>query len=84
MKSHNFNIQVTAKQCRGDVNKMIRQFIKKVKKHGIKEEILNRRYYKKPSVMKKEKRIKAARARMREQRKAERAEAKKQVKYDRK
>lgn len=84
MKSCNFNIQVTAKQCRGDVNKMIRRFIKKVKKEGIKEEIKNRRYHKKPSVKKKEKRIKAARTRMREQRKLERAEAKKQVKYGRK
>jgi|TARA_R110000787_G_scaffold1885_1_gene7928 small subunit ribosomal protein S21 len=57
------NISVTARECRDNPEKMIRKFIKKVKKEGILEEIRERRYYKKPSVVKKEKRIRAARRR---------------------
>ena len=57
MKSCNFNIQVTAKQCRGDVNKMIRRFIKKVKKERIIENYLDRKRYEKPSVKRRKERI---------------------------
>lgn len=39
---------------------MIRKFIKKVKKEKIIEHIKDRRRYKKPSVLKKEKRLRAA------------------------
>ena len=81
MKTGQYNVQVRAKECRGDVNKMIRKFIKKTKKHRILEEVRERRYHKKPSVKKKEKRIRAARARYREERK--RLKAKKQMQNNR-
>ena len=43
------NVVVTARQCRGNHDKMIRKFIKKCKKAGIMEQIRDRRYFKKPS-----------------------------------
>lgn len=58
-----YNVSVTARECRGNNEKMIRRFIKKVKKERIIEEAKDRRYHKKPSVAKKEKRIRAARRR---------------------
>ena len=67
------NVIVTSKQCRGNVERMIRRFIKKTKKEKIIEEVKDRRRYKKPSVKKKEKRIKAQRARIRQELKRQRA-----------
>ena len=52
---------------------MIRKFIKKCKKERIIEEVKDRRYYKKPSVAKKEKRIRAERQRRRDELKRRRA-----------
>jgi len=52
---------------------MIRKFCKKVKKERIIEQVKDRRRYKKPSVAKKEKRLRAERARKREQLKKQRA-----------
>ena len=49
------NFKVTSRECRGNVERMIRKFIKKTKKERIIEEIREKRYYKKPSVAKKEK-----------------------------
>ena len=46
------NVVVTARQCRGNHDKMIRKFIKKCKKEGIMEQIRDRRYFKKPSEVK--------------------------------
>ena len=63
------NVCVTLKQCGGNVERMIRRFIKKVKKEKIVEQVKDRSYYKKPSVAKREKRRKAMRARLREERK---------------
>jgi len=54
--------------------KMIRRFLKKVKKERIVEEVRERRRYKKPSVKKKEKRERAQRARYREEQKRIRAQ----------
>ena len=68
------NTQVTARECRGNHEKMIRKFMKKVKKNRIIEEIKDRRYYKKPSIVKKEKRIRAAKKRLRDQQKMRRAQ----------
>ena len=48
---------------------MIRKFIKKTKKAKIIEQVRERRYYKKPSIKKKEKIKRAARLRKREQQK---------------
>ena len=72
MKS-NANVTVTAKECRNNNERMIRKFCKKVKKERIIEQVKDRRRYKKPSVAKKEKRLRAARARKREQLKKQRA-----------
>ncbi len=65
---------VTAKECRGNVEKMIRKFLKKVKKERIIEQVRDRRFHKKPSVKKREKRIRAERMRRREQLKRRKAE----------
>tara|TARA_Y100000034_G_C6858773_1_gene390588 strand:- start:101 stop:346 length:246 start_codon:yes stop_codon:yes gene_type:complete len=68
------NVSVSAKECRGNHERMIRRFIKKTKKYKVLEIVRERRYYKKPSIKKKEKRIRAHRARQREERKRVRAQ----------
>jgi len=68
-----YNISVTARECRNNPNIMIRKFIKKVKKERIIEEIKDRRHYKKPSVAKKEKQIRAQRQRRRDELKKQRS-----------
>ena len=50
------NFVVTAKECRGNVDKMVRKFIRKTKSEGIIEECRDRKNYKKPSIKKREKR----------------------------
>jgi len=67
-------VSVSLKQCRGNVEKMIRRFIKKTKKEKIVEQAREGRYYTKPSDAKREKRRRAERARLREERKHLRAE----------
>ena len=47
--SRKANVCVTLRQCGGNVEKMIRRFIKKTKKLGIIDEVKERRYYLKPS-----------------------------------
>ena len=49
-------IIVTSDECGGSNERMIRKFIKKVKKEGIVEEFRSRRHYTKPSVEKSERR----------------------------
>jgi|TARA_R100001163_G_C4911010_1_gene95379 ribosomal protein S21 len=73
MKKKPANVSVKLRQCNGNVEKMIRRFIKKTKKEGIIEQVRDRRYYKKPSEAKREKRRRAERLRMREERKRQRA-----------
>tara|TARA_Y100000310_G_scaffold56100_1_gene51432 strand:- start:19 stop:261 length:243 start_codon:yes stop_codon:yes gene_type:complete len=68
------NASVSLKQCRGNVERMIRRFTKKVKKERIIEDFKDKRYYKKPSVARKEKRIRAERRRRKEERKRVRAQ----------
>ena len=46
------NAVVTARECRGNHEKMIRKFIKKCKKARVIEQIRDRRYFKKPSDIK--------------------------------
>jgi ribosomal protein S21 len=70
------NVIVKAKECRGNHERMIRKFIKKVKKERIVEQVRERRHYKKPSVAKKEKRIRAQRMRLKEERKQQRTQQK--------
>lgn len=68
-----YNIAVHASECRNNAERMIRRFMKKVKKEGIIEEVKERRYYKKPSIAKKEKSIKARRAKAQQEQKRLRA-----------
>jgi ribosomal protein S21 len=74
VKKKTANVVVNSRECRGQPERMIRRFLKKVKKEKIIEEVRDRRHYKKPSVKKKEKRIKAERFRMKELRKSQRAQ----------
>ena len=53
--------------------RLIRRFLKKVKKERIVEEVRDRKHYEKPSVKKKIKKERAQRARLREGRKKQRA-----------
>ena len=68
------NVSVNIKETRGNVERLIRKFIKKTKKEKIVEQVKDRRYHKKPSVKKKEKRERALRARKREEQKRLRAQ----------
>tara|TARA_R110000824_G_scaffold103901_6_gene246678 strand:- start:171 stop:380 length:210 start_codon:yes stop_codon:yes gene_type:complete len=43
------NVEVTLEECRGDQARLIKKFIKKVKKEKIIEHYLEGRVYKKPS-----------------------------------
>jgi|TARA_R110000824_G_scaffold199474_1_gene383429 ribosomal protein S21 len=47
--SRPINVQVSIEETRGDVNKLIRKFIKKCKKERVIEDYLDRRFYEKPS-----------------------------------
>ena len=67
------NVTVKLRQCGGNVERMIRRFIKKTKKERIMEELRDRRYYKKPSDLRREKKRKSDRLRAKELRKQEAA-----------
>ena len=69
-----YNIGVTSRETRGNVERIIKKFTKKVKKERIIEEVRDRKRYKKPSVAKKEKRIRAQRMRLKEERKKRKAQ----------
>tara|TARA_Y100000310_G_C20425839_1_gene688997 strand:- start:516 stop:761 length:246 start_codon:yes stop_codon:yes gene_type:complete len=69
MAKKSVNVSVSSKETRGNIDKMIRRFIKKTKKAKIVEQVRERRYHKKPSIKKKEKRQRAIRAAAREKQK---------------
>jgi len=48
-------IEVRSEECRDNADIMVRKFIKKVRKSGILDEVRDRKYYKKPSIVKNEK-----------------------------
>lgn len=52
------NVEVSIKETRGDVNKLIRKFIKKCKKERILEHYLERRFYEKPSAKRRREKLK--------------------------
>ena len=52
------NVEVTLEECRGDQNRLIKRFIKKVKKEKIIEHYLEGRTYTKPSQKKRLKKAK--------------------------
>jgi len=49
MSGKTVNVKVTLKEVRGDQNKLIKRFVKKVKKLGILEKCRERLFYEKPS-----------------------------------
>ena len=67
-KKHVVNVQVDIRETKGDINKLIRKFMKKVKKERIIENYLDRQFYEKPSVRRRKEKIK----KIRNARKAER------------
>ena len=60
------NVVVNAAECRGNHEKMIRRFIKKCKKEKIIEQVRERRYFKKPSDVKRHAKQTAIRRQRRE------------------
>ncbi len=72
------NVVVTARQCRGNHEKMIRKFIKKCKKEKIIEQIRDRRYFKKPSDVKRHKKQAAIRRMRRDQEKQKTLQSKRE------
>ena len=72
------NVVVTARQCRGNHEKMIRKFIKKCKKEKIIEQLRDRRYYKKPSDVRRHKKQAAIRRMRRDVEKQKRLQAKRE------
>ena len=50
--SRAINVEVTLNEVRGDTNRLIKKFIKKVKKERVMEKFLNKRFYEKPSTKK--------------------------------
>ena len=55
------NVEVSLKEVGGDVNRLIRKFIKKCKKERIIENYLDRMYYEKKSVKKRKEKLKKRR-----------------------
>ena len=49
-KKRPVNVEVHIRETKGDINKLIRKFMKKVKKERIIENYLDKRFYEKPSV----------------------------------
>ena len=60
-KKHVVNVQVDIRETNGDINKLIRKFMKKVKKERIIENYLDRQFYEKPSVRRRKEKIKKIR-----------------------
>ena len=75
MAKRSVNVEVSLKEVGGDVNRLIRKFIKKVKKERIIEDYLNKRFYIKRSDKKRREKI----TKLQNIRKAE-AERKNQIK----
>ncbi len=60
-KKRPVNVEVTLKEVGGNVNKLIRKFMKKVKKERIIEDYLDKRFYEKPSVRRRKEKLKKLR-----------------------
>ena len=55
------NVEVTLREAKGDVARLIRKFMKKVKKERIIEGYLDRRFYEKPSARRRKEKLKKLR-----------------------
>ena len=53
------NVEVTIDEVRGDTNRLIKKFTKKVKKERIIEKYLNKKTYEKPSQKRRKQKLKA-------------------------
>jgi len=60
-KKRPVNVEVTLKEVGGNASKLIRRFMKKVKKERIIEDYLDRRFYEKPSVKRRKEKLKKLR-----------------------
>ena len=69
------NVEVTLRETKGDVGRLIRKFMKKVKKERIIEDYLDRRFYEKPST-------KRRRVNLKKKRNAQKAEQDRKQKLD--
>ena len=69
------NVEVNLKETRGDVGRLIKKFMKKVKKERIIETYLERRFYEKPSA-------KRRREKLRKECNAKKAEQERNQKLD--
>ena len=69
------NVEVHIRETKGDINRLIRKFMKKVKKERIIEDYLDKRFYEKPSVRRRREKIKKLRN-------ARKAEAERNVNYN--
>ena len=56
------NVEVSLREVGGDVNRLIRKFMKKVKKERILEDYLDRMFYEKPSSRKRKEKLKKRRS----------------------
>ena len=56
--SNTVNVEVKLKQTNGDINKLIRKFVKKCKKERVIEDYLDRRFYEKPSTKRRKEKLK--------------------------
>lgn len=54
-------IQSTLSECRGDFNKMVKRFAKRVKKNGVFEQIRENSYYKSKGKIRREAKLRAIR-----------------------
>ena len=75
MSENVVNVKVTLRECKGDVGRMIRKFIKKCKKTGIVEEYRERVFFEKPST-------KRRKAKKRKKQNAQKAELERNKKLD--
>jgi len=69
------NVEVNIRETKGDISRLIRKFMKKVKKERIIESYLDRRFYEKPSE-------KRRREKLRKQRNAQKAERERNTKLN--
>ena len=69
------NVEVSLREAKGDISRLIRKFMKKVKKERIIEDYLDRRFYEKPST-------KRRRVNLKKKRNAQKAEQDRKQKLD--
>jgi ribosomal protein S21 len=51
------HVEVKLSDCGGDFDRMLRKFTKEVKREGVIDDVLDRRFFKKPSAIRNEKNV---------------------------